>query len=206
MTAGRNRSEERTIAERFVGLAREIESMEDASSFQRKFAVELGRVTPYVPGSPTDVVNRLYDLHYRHAEQTGAVVSAAMREHVDAFRRGLLPDSCPIVLAFQDAAGLASRTSAQEGKASVSVKVPFVPTKNELLVLRLLSESDSRMVQVDLEAATMAVGCPLSRKTIGDILRQLRKQQLIDYPPSSKHGAAILDAGRALLSDDPTSQ
>lgn len=214
MTAERTKTTDRTITERFIGIAREIEAMNGATQFQRRFAVELARITPFLldsaiprsedsapaPIGTSTVIEHVYDLHRRHADQIGAVLTDAMKLYAEAIRRDELPDSCPVSLAYRKTSGK-SGGGPSIATTSHDTQPPncFVPTKEQLLVLQILASSATRLVQVEIEAATRQHGLPMSRKTIGQILRVLLEHQLIEFSAGPRKGASILEAGRRLL-------
>jgi hypothetical protein len=101
----RPRTVDRTLAERFVGVAREIEMMTDRREFQQLFANEIGRVTPYLPGANKDIVGMLFDLHHRHSVQVGAVIEDKMKKNVSAYRQGFLARTSTLWFAFELAKG-----------------------------------------------------------------------------------------------------
>lgn len=217
MTAERTKVTDRTITERFIGLAREIEAMDGATQFQRRFAVELARITPFLldstiprakgspsaPISTSAVIERVYDLHRRHAEQVGTVLTDAMKHYADAIRRDQLPDSCPVSLAYRKTSGKSGGRPSNATKSHDQTAVSrFVPTKEQLLVLEILASSPTRLMQVDIEVATKQRGRHLSRKTIGQILRVLHDRHLIEFSAGPRKGASILEAGRRLLNPD----
>jgi hypothetical protein len=98
---GRKETAQRTLAERFVGVARKIEFMGDATEFQRMFANDIARITPYLPGSSRDVISKLFDLHRRHAIQVGSVVESKMKQYINEFRCGQLANTSTLWFAFE---------------------------------------------------------------------------------------------------------
>lgn len=108
LLAPRNKDEDRILAERFVGVARQIESMASVEEFHESFAGELSRVYPYLDMPAQIAAEKLFDLHNRHAVQVGKVMLDQMVVHADTRRRGLLPDTCVLSYAF-DAGRTAKR-------------------------------------------------------------------------------------------------
>ena len=200
LTAMRKRTEDRIIAERFVGAAREIEAMESSAEFGQEYAFELSRITPYIAGRSSQVVDALFDLHSRHAEQVGDVVRAAMKEHVDAFHRGQLEPDSTIMMAFSQAATSGSRS----GEASQPNSISFIPTKRELVVLEMLSDATNLMVQEDMVVRSKDYGMRIARKTLGAIITKLEELKYVEHPRGPKQGVAITDSGRALLNGHAT--
>lgn len=107
LLAPRKKDEDRILAERFVGTARQIEDIQAIDDFHQAYAGELGRVTPYLGLATRTAVEKLFDLHYRHAVQVGEVMRRHMTAHVDARRRGRLDNTCMLNYAFD--AGQPSR-------------------------------------------------------------------------------------------------
>lgn len=108
MAGPRKKDADRILAERFVGVALQVEAMTQTSEFHHKFAGELGRVYPYLGMAPSLGADKLFDLHHRHAEQVGKVMLAAMTEYAEQRRTGQLADTCVANYAF-DAAFAAGR-------------------------------------------------------------------------------------------------
>jgi hypothetical protein len=100
MTASRKDHDDRILAERFVGAAREVELMQAFEEFQRKYAGEMGRVTPYFSIPASVVIEKMFDLHHRHAKQVGKVMLQAMREYAEERRTSRLADTCVANYAF----------------------------------------------------------------------------------------------------------
>ncbi len=100
LVGARSRTEDRTLAERFVGTARRIEKMTTVLDFQQEFASDLARVSPYLPGSNRDAVAFLFDLHHRHATQVGQVNEQMMKRYVHDYRTGGMADTCTLWFAF----------------------------------------------------------------------------------------------------------
>jgi 7-cyano-7-deazaguanine synthase in queuosine biosynthesis len=140
---------QRTLAERFVGNARQIERMTDPLEFQRLFTHEIGRVTPYLPGSSRDVVASLFDLHHRHATQVGRVVEDKMKHHIAAYRQETLSRTSTLWFAFATA-----NTSQQhdgQPKCSDAEVVAQVRLLNEMQrhIIQALSERDITDPDID---------------------------------------------------------
>jgi hypothetical protein len=138
----RPQTTQRTLAERFVGTARQIERMVDPLAFQRLFANEIGRVTPYVPGASRDVVARLFDLHHRHATQVGRVVEGKMKQHVAAYRQETLSRTSTLWFAF----AIANTSQQEDGQqrpcdAEIMAQVGLL-NDMERCILQALHEKD----------------------------------------------------------------
>lgn len=203
LLAPRKKTEDRTIAERFIGLAHEVETMTGAEEFAREFTFDLSRITPYVPGRKSDVVAKLFDLHRQHGEQVGAVVRAAMTDHVDDYYHNRLEETCALMMAFALGKSRPARKPGFRGSADEAAE--FVPSENEWIVLRALDGAKQLMKQPDLEAATEDLGTRLSRRTIGPIMKKLQGQKLVEFPNGERSGARLTAAGKAFVNgNDPS--
>lgn len=100
LTGRRDRDEERILAERFVGQARDVARMTAVAQFTRRYAGELSRVYPYVNMPTTVAAERLFDLHLRHAEQVSAAVVRQIGVHAEDYWRGRMCDTCALAYAF----------------------------------------------------------------------------------------------------------
>jgi hypothetical protein len=59
LLAPRKTTVDRTTIERFIGLAHDIASIGTADEFFKRFAYEISRITPYMPGKPSEAVGRM---------------------------------------------------------------------------------------------------------------------------------------------------
>ena len=100
LSGSRPNTPERILAERFIGVARQIETMASPQAFQRAFAADLGRITPYLEGTSRDVIARLFELHHRHASQIARVVKSQMKQYAGSFWDGDLSNDCALWYAF----------------------------------------------------------------------------------------------------------
>lgn len=100
LTDPRKLDEDRILAERFVGKARQVESMTTHREFHDVFSGELSRVYPYLGISASVGAEKLFDLHHRHAKQVGRVMHLAMKENLEERRVGRLADTCVANYAF----------------------------------------------------------------------------------------------------------
>ena len=203
LTAPRPQTEDRILTERFLGQAQQIERMKNSGEFQRAFALEMARITPYRNGNPSEVIDQIFDLHKKHATQVGDVIRGAMKANVDALHHGTLPESCPVMLAFNQSIGKAGNPVSGMATAtnrSAQFVDAFKPSRDQLIVMRILQCSTSLKIQLELEADTKAEGHGISRKTLSKILRNLEAQGLIKYPQGRNKGADLTPAGRQLLS------
>jgi 7-cyano-7-deazaguanine synthase in queuosine biosynthesis len=112
LTAPRKKDEERIVAERFVGTARQVEAMTNFRQFHQRFAGELSRITSYLPLSSSDAVARIFELHHHHATQVGQTMLSQMRIYLEDFRLGRLPDTSLIGYAFSQGFVSADRAAA----------------------------------------------------------------------------------------------
>ncbi len=100
LTDARKKDEDRILAERYVGVARQVEAMTQVEEFHQKFSGELARVYPYLRMAPSLGAEKLFDLHHRHAEQVGKVMLSSMQELAEQRRTGQLADTCVVNYAF----------------------------------------------------------------------------------------------------------
>jgi len=203
MTGARKKTEERTIAERFLGLARKIEVTSSAARFYQSFAADLGRVTPFIDGATTDVIDNLFDLHKRHSQQVSEVIREAMKLHVDDLHHGKLPDSCPVMLAYRQAVSVSADANdcdtPSEYVESANDLTQFTPTHEEWIVLEVLADATQLMIQQEIAVASGDYGRRLGRKTVGSCLQNLHDQGLVAYPRGPRKGTAPTDLGRQLV-------
>lgn len=78
-----------------------------------------------------------------------------------------------------------------------------VPDRNEMVVLRVLADAAALMVQEEIATATRDYGRKLSRTTVGRAINSLADRGFVAFPPGSRHGVKLTDAGRALVPDAP---
>lgn len=100
LTDARKKDEDRILAERFVGVALQVESMTQVEEFHQRFSGELARVYPYLGMPPSLGAEKLFDLHHRHAVQVGKVMVAEMQALADQRRTGQLADTSVVNYAF----------------------------------------------------------------------------------------------------------
>ncbi len=203
LTAPRTKTENRILAERFLGQAQQIERMHQPHELQRAFTTEMARITPYLEGKPSEAMARLFELHRRHAGQVGEVIRDAMRANVDALHAGTLPESCPVALAFKQSSGAPCISDFENSEPSKPTKFVdrFKPSRDQLLIMQIIAESKTLLIQTELESATRKYKHPISRKTIGLILQALEKQGLVDYPQGRNKGPDLTEAGRQMVAD-----
>jgi len=204
LTEPRKRTEDRTIAERFLGFAREIAAIEDSAEFGQRYAAELGRVTRFMPLAPTVVIDSVFDLHRRHAEQVNAVIIEAMQASAEDQYLGKIADGSMLAFGFGTSGGdhkAALPKAAQPSEADDGSRPSHPLSKNQMLLLTVLSEAKSLMSQADMVEATDAKGHRLTRKTIGGELKELRDLDFVCYPKGMRSGAAITPGGRSYLAE-----
>ena len=199
LLAPRKTTVDRTIAERFIGLAHEVESMTSADDFYKRYAFELSRITPYLPMKQSAGVAELFDLHRRHAEQVNVIVRAAMKAHVDDYYDKRLDPTCALMCAFSLGAPPKLTPVTPTSTGGQVAGTAYTPSKNAYLVLRALCAANVLMQQADLVAATEQAGTRLSARTIGPLLQELGERRLVEFPNGPRSGARITDEGRRLL-------
>lgn len=99
LTDARNKPESQTIIERMVGIANEIEAMNDATQFAIRFG-EMSRALKHVEGRTDEVAQRLFLLHQRHAHQICGAIDATGTALVPEMRREKIPETCLISIAL----------------------------------------------------------------------------------------------------------
>lgn len=204
LTEPRKRTEDRTIAERFLGFAREISALEDSADFAQRYAAELGRVTRFMPFASSVVIDSVFDLHRRHAEQVNAVIIEAMQASAEDQYLGKIADGSMLAFGFRTSGGdhkAGLPKAAQPSEADDGSRPSHPLSKNQMLLLTVLSEAKSLMSQADMVEATDAKGHRLTRKTIGGELKELRDLDFVCYPKRGRSGAAITPRGRSYLAD-----
>lgn len=204
LTESRKQTEDRIIAERFLGFAREIAALEDSAEFAQRYAAELARVTRFIPLAPTVVIDSVFDLHRRHAEQVNAVIIEAMQASAEDQYHGKIADGSMLAFGFGTSGGdhkAALPKAAQPSEADDGSRPSHPLSKNQMLLLTVLSEAKSLMSQADMVEATDAKGQRLTRKTIGGELKELRDLDFVCYPKGMRSGAAITPGGRSHLAE-----
>ena len=98
-----------------------------------------------------------------------------------------------------DANGHISQSATTQTSSTMPTSCSFLPSKDQLFLLRILGKAHRLYLQTDLEQATGDRENRMSRKTIGRKLKPLLQAGLIEYPQGSKGGVRISDAGSALL-------
>ncbi|MBM92505.1 MAG: hypothetical protein CMJ35_12970 [Phycisphaerae bacterium] len=204
LTEPRKRTEDRIIAERFLGFAREIAALEDSTEFAQRYAAELGRVTRFMPIASSAVIDSVFDLHRRHAEQVNAVTIEAMQASAEDQYHGKIPDGSMLSFGFGSSVSADSSALPKSAVPSVSegASSPSHPlSKNQLLLLSILFEAKALMSQVDMVEATNTKDHRLTRKTIGGELKELQEMDFVCYPKGKRSGVAITPSGRVYLAE-----
>jgi len=71
-----------TYAERYVGVAREVERIGSLGAFAVRFP-EINEALPFLGGTPAASAERMYDLYRRHAAGVGRAIKQAFGRHLD---------------------------------------------------------------------------------------------------------------------------
>jgi hypothetical protein len=125
LTHDRVLDEERILAERFIGQARQVARMTSVIEFTTRYAGELSRVYPYLNMSTTVAAERLFDLHLRHAEQTGATMVQQISAHAEDHWLGRLGETSALAYAFDtDNGGRRRRGSADDAAGAQGPEAP----------------------------------------------------------------------------------
>jgi hypothetical protein len=97
----RTPGESRTMLESYVGLARRVKTMSDATFFT-EFG-EVHRVTRHIRGMTVDeAASRILDLYRRHALDVCDVITKGIQHHAQGISDGNVPSSCLLILALPD--------------------------------------------------------------------------------------------------------
>lgn len=89
----------------------------------------------------------------------------------------------------------------REALAFYDTDTRFVPTKNALQILKLLASAKKTMLLIDIAEQLRP---PLSRKTVGPIVKRLKEIEAVSYPGGERQGVVITDKGRTILADATT--
>jgi hypothetical protein len=93
--------ESRTMLESYVGAARRVKNMSDATFFT-EFG-EVHRVTRHVRGMKVDdAAGRILDLYRRHATEVCEAIAKGTRDHAQDISDGKVPSTCLLILALPD--------------------------------------------------------------------------------------------------------
>jgi 7-cyano-7-deazaguanine synthase in queuosine biosynthesis len=181
-----------TMVERIVGTAREVESIASPLRFLQRFG-EASRLLRQLPGRADDVALELFKMHRRHAVQVNGVLDRELADRVRSGTLGRLPPTCLVRIVSADPTGEAEgrRGAPAEDADKPS---PYVPSANDLKVLRALAAAGQTLLGVDLEARA-----ELSHATVSGIVRELTRWKLVRRPHGQRKGVAITDGGRAVV-------
>jgi len=103
LTDAREKTEDRTMLERYLGFAAKAEEIEDENAFFTEFPEAYATVNA-IDGDRQESAKQVAALCKRHGKQVNAVIDGALAEHVQsgAFRRGELPDTCALMLVAKE--------------------------------------------------------------------------------------------------------
>jgi hypothetical protein len=184
---------EQTMVERIVGTARELERVGGPVEFLQKYG-ESSRLLKQLPGTAEQVAVRLFDLHRRHASQINGVLDHELAERHAKGRWHDLPPTCILRVLAGRPPELGLSTGA--GRNAVVPRCPHKPSKEDWRILLALANAPHSLFLNDLRER---VKPKLSRRTLGTRLRIMQRYGLIHYPNGERKGAALDEAGRALL-------
>ena len=102
---GRNKDEDRTMAEAYVKTASDIRQMTDLG-FLSKYAGELSRVVQHLPGAQDDNAKRVIDLFKRHAKTVFTVMKDGVESHADELLNHSIPANSLLMMAISPSGGL----------------------------------------------------------------------------------------------------
>lgn len=98
---------------------------------------------------------------------------------------------------YRHAASILGRTGAA-AEPPPRAPMAYVPDRNEMTVLRVLAKARTLMVQDEIVVVTEEGERPLSRKTVGKVLKSLDHHGLIECPSGSRKGVKLTDEGHRL--------
>jgi len=105
LEGGRNKDEDRTMAEAYVKTASDMRQMTDLG-FLSKYAGELSRVVQHLPGSQDDNAKKVIDLFKRHAETVFTVMKSGVENHADELLNHSIPTNSLLMMAISPSGGL----------------------------------------------------------------------------------------------------
>lgn len=93
--------ESRTMLESYVGTAKRVKNMADATFFT-EFG-EVHRVTRHIRGMTVDdAAGQILDLYKRHATEVCEVIAKGIQDHAQDISEGKVPSTCLLILALPD--------------------------------------------------------------------------------------------------------
>jgi 7-cyano-7-deazaguanine synthase in queuosine biosynthesis len=197
LTGERKKDEDRILAERFIGLARGMTAMSSPDEFYVKYALELGRAWPHTGIPEQDAMERLFDLHRRHAEQVNLAIERPMKEHIQELLNFTLPDTCALSYAFNPMKADEKKLRLHEQRVRL-----HGPHGKPVLFGSVQKPPLSKAAYSVVEALVRANGDGMRKRELekicGDargVLRRLAKdkdwRQVIHFPGTPGHGYRI---------------
>jgi hypothetical protein len=197
LTGERKRDEDRILAERYIGLSRRVAAMTTADEFHLLFALELARTSPYVGLSERVATAKLFDLHWRHANQVNRAIENPMLTHIQDLLRYELPDTCTLAYAFDPRQADVKHLQARDQK--VRLQGPGKPVLLEGKEKPALSKTAYAVVEALVKANGAGLKKAALEKVCGDargVLKRLAKSDkdwraVIHFPKSAGRGYRI---------------
>lgn len=94
LVGDRSKEVSRLLVAGYLETVRRIRSMNDPRQFLDRFAGEVGRVLPHIPGGADANARLVYDLLRRHAEQVWGAVEQGLVQHISLVTQRQLPPRC----------------------------------------------------------------------------------------------------------------
>jgi len=155
LTDGRDKTEDRTMLERYLGFAAKVEAVKDENTFFTEFP-EAYRTINAMDGDRRESAKQVIALCKRHGEQVNGVVDRALADAAasGALRRGELPGNCALLLVGSRHSTPAPTTEAT-GQDSASPaeqdtdRPRCAPMTRTEIARRLLNRTDARVRQAE---------------------------------------------------------
>jgi len=114
------------LAESYIETVNRIDSITTATRFCVEYP-EVSRALNYVDGSADDVAQAIFTLYRRHAQQVCSAIDAAGRAAISELRRGELPSTCLLRIAFAGSRKLTESVPIGEQETPVVEKATEKP-------------------------------------------------------------------------------
>ena len=151
---GRDKDEDRTMAEAYVKTASDIRQMTELG-FLSKYAGELSRVVRHLPGSQDDNAKKVIDLFRRHAETVFTVMKDGVESHANELLNHSIPTNSLLMMAISPGGGLGitfeqeMMNTASSGEEGVDGKQREAIDYSRTSEIRIAVDEDKEQVLVD---------------------------------------------------------
>ncbi len=150
LTDGREKTEDVTMLERYIGFAAKVEAAKDANAFFTAFP-ESYRTINAMNGDNRESAKQVVALCKRHGEQVNGVLDRALADAArkGKLRRNELPDNCALMLAGNRRSAPKGATVAREAQEATpgegsSERPRCAPMTRTKIARRLLNRSSAR--------------------------------------------------------------